>query len=141
MDAQRLKSVPLFASLASAQRNRLAVWLDEIDLPEGKRLLEQGTFAYEFVILVSGTAAVFADERHLNDMGPGDFFGEIALLDLPRRTASVVTTSPVRAIVMTGPNFRAMMRELPEVAQHVRSAADERLRRSSQVGGNDPPGA
>ena len=137
MDAEKLKSVPLFASLSATQRNRLATWLDEVDLPEGKRLLEEGSLAYEFVIILSGTAAVFSDEQHVNDMGPGDFFGEIALLDVPRRTATVVTTSKMRAIVMTGPNFRAMIRELPEVARHVRSAAEERLGRSAETPGSD----
>ena len=66
--------------------------------------------------------------RHVNDLGAGDFFGEIALLSTPRRTASVETTSPMRAAVITGANFRAMMREFPEIAEQVRVAMEDRLR-------------
>src|SRR2546421_5274964 len=130
MDAQRLKAMPLFAGLSRQQLEQLAVWLDEVDLPAGRKLLDQGSFAYEFVIIESGTAAVSIDGEHVNDVGPGEFLGEIALLQAPRRTATVETTSPMRAAVMTGGNFRAMLRELPQVAEKVRAVLDERLSRS-----------
>ena len=130
MDAQRLKAMPLFAGLSGQQLEQLAVWLDEVDLPAGRKLLDQGSFAYEFVIIESGTAAVSIDGEHVNDVGPGEFLGEIALLQAPRRTATVETTSPMRAAVMTGGNFRAMLRELPQVAEKVRAVLDERLSRS-----------
>ena len=130
MDPRRVTSVPLFASLTNAQRNRLSQWLDEVDVPEGRKLVEAGTFAYEFVVIEDGTANVIVDGRRVNDMGPGDFFGEIGLLAAPRRTATVVATSPMRLIVMTSRSFRSMLDELPEVAEHVRAVAEERLRRA-----------
>ncbi|TMC50975.1 MAG: cyclic nucleotide-binding domain-containing protein [Chloroflexi bacterium] len=131
MDAARLRSIPLFAALDDKQRKVLAAWMDEVDLPAGKRLMGEGTFAYEFAILESGTASVVAGDRKLRDLGPGDFFGEIGLLASERRTASVETTSPARAIVMTGANFRAMVRELPQVAERVQRAIEERIGRTA----------
>jgi CRP-like cAMP-binding protein len=131
MDGARLKSIPLFAALSDAQRKELAAWMDEVDLPAGKRMMGEGTLAYEFAILESGTASVVAGDRKLRDLGPGDFFGEIGLLGAERRTASVETTSPARAIVMTGGNFRAMVRELPQVAELIRRAIEERTGRTA----------
>ena len=131
MDAARLKSIPLFAALDDKQRKVLAAWMDEVDVPAGKRLMGEGTFAYEFAILESGTASVVAGDRKLRDLGPGDFFGEIGLLATERRTASVETTSPARAIVMTGANFRAMVRELPQVAERIQRAIEERIGRTA----------
>jgi CRP/FNR family transcriptional regulator, cyclic AMP receptor protein len=126
MDVTRLKTMPLFSGLSNRELERLAGWIDEVDLPPGKQLLGQGTFAYEFVIIEDGTAAVSIDGVPVNDLGAGDFFGEIALLATPRRTSSVETTSPMRAGVMTGANFRAMIRELPQVAERVRVVMEER---------------
>ena len=127
MDAQRLKTVSLFSDLSKGQLEQLAGWIDEVDLPAGVKLLDEATFAYEFVVIESGSAAVSIEGRHVNDLGPGDFFGEIALLKTPRRTASVETTSPMRAAVISGANFRAMIRDFPQVAQKVRAVMEARL--------------
>jgi CRP/FNR family transcriptional regulator, cyclic AMP receptor protein len=128
VDVDRLKTVPLFGGLSHSQLEQLAEWIDEVELPSGKRLLKEGAFAYEFVLIESGTATVSIEGRHVNDLGAGDFFGEIALLAAPRRTASVETTSPMRAGVITGANFRAMIREFPHIAERVYVAMEERLR-------------
>jgi CRP/FNR family transcriptional regulator, cyclic AMP receptor protein len=133
MDAQRLKAIPLFDGLSKGQLEQLAGWIDEVDLPAGKKLLGEGTFAYEFVVIESGSASVSIDGEHVNDLGAGDFFGEIALLSSSRRTASVETTSPMRAAVTTGANFRAMIREFPQIEEKVRAAMDERLRRTGET--------
>jgi cAMP-dependent protein kinase regulator len=101
--------------------------MDEIDLPEGKELTTEGQFAYEFFIIEEGTASVTRGAEHVSELGPGDFFGEIGLLESERRTASVVTSSPMRAIVMTGRDFRVMERDLPRVAQQIREKIRERL--------------
>ena len=127
MDPKRLQSVPLFQSLSKKELERLSRSMDEVDLPEGKRLAEEGAFAYEFFIIEEGAASVSREGKKVRDLQPGDFFGEIALLEAERRTASVVTTSPMVAIVMTGPDFRAMEREQPEVAAKVREVIQQRL--------------
>lgn len=119
MDSAALKSIPLFASLSNKEREAVSRWADEVDLPEGKQLMTEGEFAYEFFVIQEGTVEVTQEGNTIGTMGPGEFFGEIALVETERRTATVVTTSPVRAIVMHGRDFREMEREMPEVAKQV----------------------
>ena len=137
MDAERLKQLPLFADLPTKQLGRIASWADEIDLPAGKHLIEQGAFAHEFFLITEGTAEVLHDGKHLANLGPGDFFGEIALLEGHRRTASVVTTSPMRVVVMFSREFDAMDRELPEVAERIRQEMLARRREHLEKTGED----
>lgn len=118
---------PSSAGLSKGEREQLARWADEVDVDAGKHLVSQGEFAYEFFVIEAGGAEVTRDGAHVADLGPGDFFGEIALLETERRTASVTATSPMRLVVMHGRDFKAMARELPEVAGKVRAAMAERL--------------
>jgi CRP-like cAMP-binding protein len=128
MDAAPLRSIPLFASLSEKERGQLAAWMDVVDLPAGKNLTEEGAFAYEFMVIGRGTAAVSEGDRHVSDLDPGDYLGEIGLLGGERRrTASVITTSPMQAFVMAGSQFRAMTRDLPAVAEHNRTTIRTRL--------------
>lgn len=130
MDAARLKSIPLFEGLSKGELERLARWTDEIDVPAGARLTRQEGFAHEFAIIEDGAAAVYRDGEKINDLGPGDFFGEIGLLDdSARRTADVVASTAMRLIVMFGRDFRQMEREMPGVADQVRTTMEERLGR------------
>ncbi len=129
MDAKRLDEVPLFAGLSKRERERVARWADEIDEPAGYLLCNQGNFAHEFFVLLEGTVQVRKDDRHLTDLGPGDFFGEIALVAQDRRTASVMATTPVRAVVMHARDFRAMRTEMPAVCDRIEAAIRERLPR------------
>jgi CRP/FNR family cyclic AMP-dependent transcriptional regulator len=129
MDPARLKTVPLFAELSERAREKVARWADEIDVAEGKHLVDEGQFAYEFFVIEDGTADVRHGDETIAQLGPGDFFGEIALVEHVRRTASVVATSPMRAIVMFGRDFRAMEDEMPEVAARIKQAVEERRTR------------
>ena len=129
MDAARLASIPLFADLSERERTDVARFADEIEVAAGKTLAEQGEFAYEFFVIEQGTAEVTKDGRVLATLGPGDFFGEIGLVESERRTATVTATSPMELIVIFGPNFRRLERELPELAAQIRGAIRERLER------------
>ncbi len=126
MDPARLKSIPLFASLSDAERAKVARWADEVEVEEGKHLVDEGRFAYEFFVIEEGSAAVRHGDEVVAELGPGDFFGEIALLEHVRRTASVVATSPMRAVVMFGRDFRSMENEMPAVANSIKQAVEER---------------
>ena len=129
MDAKRLAAIPLFAGLSRREREQVARWADEIDEPAGYHLVDQGTFAHEFFVLIDGTVEVRKDDQHLTDLGPGDFFGEIALVEQERRTATVTATEPVRAIVMHSREFGAMRDEMPAVAARIEAAIRERMGR------------
>ena len=129
MSAARLASIPLFADLSERDRADVARFADEVEVLEGKTLAEEGQFAYEFFVIEQGTAEVTKDGRLLATLGPDDFFGEIGLVESERRTATVTATSPMELIVIFGPNFRRLERELPELATQIRTAIRERLER------------
>jgi cAMP-dependent protein kinase regulator len=129
MDPKRLKDVPLFQGLSKKDLQQLGRWADEVDIREGQHLAEQGTFAYEFFVIEDGTADVLQDGEHITALGPGDFFGEIGLLEAERRTATVVATTSMRLIVMTSRDFSAMKSDMPRVADQIQKKIEERLAR------------
>lgn len=120
MDPDRLKDIPLFAGLSAREREQIARWADEVDVAEGRHLVDEGDFGYEFFVIESGAAEVRHDGQTIATLGTGDFFGELALMDEERRTASVVATEPSRVIVMTRQAFDSMAREMAEVAERIR---------------------
>jgi CRP/FNR family transcriptional regulator, cyclic AMP receptor protein len=126
MDESSLRSVPLFESLSGDERRTIAQHADEIEVPEGTELVRQGEFAYEFFVLEDGTAEVRRDGERVAELGPGDFLGEMGIVTKSVRNATVVTTSPARAIVMTEQAFRSMSRLNPAVADRITAAVEER---------------
>ena len=102
--AEWIKGAPLFANLSKRDLNHVAHLADEIDLREGKELTRQGAPGREFFVLLEGEADVRKNGRRINQLGPGDFFGEIALVSESPRTATVTATSPVHALVITTPD-------------------------------------
>lgn len=131
MKADRLRKIPLFEGLTDQQYERLERWTDEIDVPADKHLVNQGAYPHEFMVIESGTAQVTHDGAHLADLGPGDFFGEMALLLNVPRTATVAATSDITLVVMHERNFRAMKEEIPVVAARVNAIMEERRARSA----------
>ena len=127
MDPDRLRAVAIFSGLSKKELERLAAWTDEISIREGEDLVTEGRFAHEFFVIEDGSAEVLQSGDRIAELGAGDFFGEIALLETERRTATVRATTPMEVIVMFGPNFKQMEREMPAVADRVRSAIRARL--------------
>jgi CRP-like cAMP-binding protein len=122
-----LKSVPLFSECSRKHLNEIAGIADEIDLSDGKELTKEGRPGREFFVLIEGTADVKKGSRRVNRIGPGDFFGEIALVRQTPRTATVVATSPIRALVITDRSFRTLLEHQPEIQGKVMSALAARL--------------
>jgi CRP-like cAMP-binding protein len=128
MDEGRLSEIPLFAGLNRKERRALAPRTDEVDLEEGRVIVREGEWAYEFFAIEAGTCEVRRGDQLLAELGPGDFFGEMGLVGDTRRNASVVAKSPLTVVVMTAQAFRQTSRELPEVAAKIRAAIEERCR-------------
>ena len=122
-----IKHAPLFANLSKRDLAEVAHLADEIDLREGKEMTRQGGPAREFFVLLEGEADVRKNGRRINQLGPGDFFGEIALVSDGPRTATVTATSPVHALVITDRDFRRLMKEQPEIQSKVLAAVAARL--------------
>ena len=130
MDASRLVSVPLFADLSRKDLKAVAQHADEVQLTEGSKIVEQGRLAYELFVIQNGTADVLLDGEVIARLGPGDVVGEIGVLQTHFRTATVVATSPVDAIVMYGQELTALTRTLPGVLAELERLIAERTRGS-----------
>jgi CRP/FNR family transcriptional regulator, cyclic AMP receptor protein len=124
---EAIAHVPLFSRCSKSELARIAQLADEVDLQAGKSLTKEGATGREFFVLLEGTADVSRDAGPLATLGPGDFFGEIALVTDVPRTATVTTTSPVLALVITDRAFRELLREQPEIQGKVLEAVAERL--------------
>ncbi len=122
----RLKGVPFFSSMSKKELAAVSQQADEIDVPAGKVLTREGDFGQEFFVIESGTADVIRDGERIAGLGPGDFFGEMALLNEDRRTATVTATSPMELVVMTRASFRTLDRTMPDVHRNVLKAIEER---------------
>src|SRR5918997_950535 len=101
MEEKRLRKIALFESLPADARRTIAQHAEELDVPAGNALARQGDFAYEFFVIEDGGAEVLRDGEKIAELGPGDFLGEMGIVNKVVRNASVVTTAPCRVIVMT----------------------------------------
>src|SRR3954464_12783252 len=128
MDVKHLDGIALFENLTREQREEVARVADEIDVEAGKRLVSAGRFGYEFFVIENGTAEVVRGDEHIADLGPGDFFGEMAILSDTVRSADVGASSPMTAMVMTDSQFRSLARRMPDVAEKIREACRTRTR-------------
>lgn len=122
-----LRSIPLFESLTDAELERLSKWLDVHSFAAGKRLIAEGSAGYSFFLIHEGTATVLRDGKPVDTMGPGDFFGEGAMLDSGRRNADVEAASPMTVFWMFGANFRQMQTEFPQIAERIAAADQQRI--------------
>ena len=113
--------------LSWRQRRRLARVAVAMDVRAGEGLLRQGAPADAFFLIEAGRATVIRDDRRVADLGPGEFFGEIALLRGGRRTASVVAATDMRVKVVPCREFTSAVRALPALARAMRAVTAERL--------------
>ncbi len=124
---EAMARVPLFSRCSKSDLAKIARLADELDVPAGKMLTKAGTRGREFFVILDGMVDVRRDTRLLPPLGPGDFFGEIALVsDIPR-TATVTALTPVRALVITDRAFRDLLRKRPEIQARVLAAVGARL--------------
>ena len=122
-----LTRTPLFAECTKAELIEVAIIADEREASTGDRLTEEGQRGREFFVLVEGAVAVTSDGRKLADLGPGDWFGEIAILTYKQRTATVTATSAVRLLVISDRAFRRVVETTPRIALKVLRNVAERL--------------
>lgn len=122
-----LKRVPLFERCSKNELARIAALADELDLPSARNLTREGEGGWEFIVLVEGEADVVSKGRKLNELGPGDFVGEISLVTGRPRTATVRTRGPARILVLAATGFRTLMHEVPSIQDKVLAAVTARL--------------
>lgn len=116
---QHLADVPLFSSCSNRELQKIARAADEISVDEGREIVTQGATGHEAFIIIDGTARVVRNDQEIATMGPGDYFGELALLDGGPRTASVVATSPMTLLVLGQREFAGLIDEVPGLAHKI----------------------
>ena len=126
MDPARLRTIKLFESFSEDEIHEVSPFADEVSVPEGKVLVREGDYSYEFMGIEEGTAEVTRDGQHVADLGPGDFFGEIGLLERGLRTATVTAKTPMRLITLTGWDMKRVEKAMPEAVERLRTIIEER---------------
>jgi voltage-gated potassium channel len=126
--AQLLAGVPLFSHCSKRDLAAVARLAHELDLPEGHTLIkEDARVAYSFFVLVEGEAEVRRQRRLVAKLGPGDFFGELALLLRRPRTATVTLTARSRLLSISAHNFQPLLKRSPAIQFKLLEALAERL--------------
>jgi CRP-like cAMP-binding protein len=101
MDIDRLKTIPLFSSLSEKTLETLSVFSSETSVSSGKRLVHEGDYSYDLIVIETGTADVIKEGEVIGSLGPGDVFGEMGMLSGGKRTADVVATSSMHLITLS----------------------------------------
>jgi CRP/FNR family cyclic AMP-dependent transcriptional regulator len=122
-----LKAAPLFEGLSRKQLAQLARLTDDLDVPAGTVLCEEGKRGREFFLIIDGEATVTRSGKALATVGAGDFFGEIALLERVMRTATVTAATPLSFFVVSDQAFKAVLDTDPNIERKVLRALVRRL--------------
>jgi CRP-like cAMP-binding protein len=125
---EHLTTIPLFAACSADELRLISAKARDRRYPAGTVLAREGDVGAEFMVLVAGTAEVRAGDQVLSTLGPGDFFGEIALLDGGPRTATVVATADVAAEVIDERDFRVLLYDVPSLSRKLLVGVARRLR-------------
>ena len=130
--ADLLAEVPLFAELSRRHLKQIAEHADEIAFRERETIVEAGQPGGTFYVIVEGEARVLRGNRRIARLGPGDFLGEISLLDGGPRTATVVAATPVLAIRVFKRAFDRLVSKEPAVAAKILTVIARRLREAER---------
>ena len=131
--ADTLEHVPLLEDLTKRDRQRLAQSLKERTFKSGQEIVVEGRTGVGFFIILEGKAAVTIGGKLVQALGPGDYFGEMALLDGGARTATITADGELRCATMTSWAFKAFVMENPKVAWGLLQTLAQRLRESRSL--------
>lgn len=123
-----LRKVPLFSEVSRRELLRVAQLADEIDLPADRVLMRQGDRGDSLFVLLEGGAKVERNGKVVAERGPGEFFGEIALVVEGPRTATVTLTRPSRLLVIGHREFHSLMDQFPSIKLCVLETLARRVR-------------
>ena len=128
-----LKSVPLFEHCSRRDLGKIAAITEEVAVEDGKVLITEGDRGREFFVIISGEVEVRRRGRKLATLGPGTYFGEIALLSQRPRTATVTAVTPLRVLVIADQAFVDLLDEIPELWLKVARSLAERVAADEQA--------
>ena len=128
MDPSSLKKFDLFKDVDESKLSKIAPFTMLVEFPEGKTVIQEGGYSNDFYAIESGTAKVERGGDTIAEIGPGDVFGEQGLLERQERSASVVATSPLRALKIEHWEIPRMRKAMPEVLEELQRTIEERSR-------------
>jgi CRP-like cAMP-binding protein len=126
MDPGTLDEAPLFASLPQDTKRELAEFVNDTRVDSGKHLVDQGDPSYNLFVILEGKAEVFQSGRPLAELGPGDFFGEMGVLETGHRTATVVASTPMRLLTLSHWDVKRLRKAAPEVLEQLGDVIQQR---------------
>jgi CRP/FNR family cyclic AMP-dependent transcriptional regulator len=126
MDATQLKRIPVFADVPEEDLTVITTFATSDEVPEGAVIVKEGDYANAFMAIEEGTARVTRGGEHVGDLGPGDIFGEVGVLEKERRSATVEATSRVKLIKIEHWELQRMKKKLPEAYGKIARLAEER---------------
>jgi CRP-like cAMP-binding protein len=127
VDTSRIARIPLFAGLPADQQHAAAIRFEESHVDAGTHLTTEGGGGYFFFVIDEGAADVCHGDELLATFGPGDFFGEAAIFETMRRTATVTTLVPSTVLAMFGADFAELCEHIPELRRRIDKAIAERI--------------
>jgi CRP/FNR family cyclic AMP-dependent transcriptional regulator len=124
-----LKRVPLFTGLGKRDIEELGRLAEEVDVPAGYVLMREGGSGNEFFVIIDGSVGIDRGGSKISTLGPGDFLGEIALIDDGPRTATATAESPAKLLVVGHREFHSLMDQFPTIQICVLQALAKRVRK------------
>lgn len=122
-----LRHLPLFAGCTSQELDEIDRLADRVTIEAGRTVIRQGDLGQEFALIIDGEADVMRDDKVVATLGPGDFFGEVALIESINRTASVVAKTDLTLEVLDRRGFNTLLDELPRLARSILKGVTHRL--------------
>ena len=123
-----LAKVPLFSACSKKELQTIARASDDVEVPAGKVLVQEGKPGHEFFLILDGNASVKRGKREIAKLGPGQYFGELALLDRGPRSASVIAKDDMEVLVLGQREFAGVIDEVPTLAHKLLTSMARRLR-------------
>ena len=117
MDPDHLKTIPLFSSLSEKALDTVSVFASETSVSAGKRLVHEGDYSYDLIVIETGTADVIKGGQVIGSLGPGDVFGEMGMLSGGKRSADVIASSSMRLITLSKWDLRRISTEVSDQLQ------------------------
>ena len=128
MDTSRMKALPLFEGVSDEDLDKISPFVSEVSVSEGKHLVDEGDYAYEFMAIEEGEAEVVRGDETLANLGPGDYFGEIALIDGGPRSATVTAATDLICYGLTFWEFRPLVERNGTIGWKLLQVLAKRLR-------------
>jgi CRP/FNR family transcriptional regulator, cyclic AMP receptor protein len=137
VDRRRVAPISALSECSDGELDAVARVASELEFDAGETLMSEGDFGHSLFLVESGSADVLVHGEKVREVGPGEVLGEVAVLSSGRRTASVVATSPIRAIALFKRDVWHLERDAPETAQRLRAAIEGHVGSSAPSSADD----